>query len=242
MIEPATRIWILVATALVLLMTPGVAFFYSGLVKRRNVINTMQMCIICFAFIPLLWFVCGYSVAFSAHNAFFGGFDFSFLKNISWASGDALSKEDSFGFFVFQMAFAILTPALISGAVVGRMRFKAFVIFIVLWSLLIYCPLAHMVWGPDGFISSTLGAVDFAGGMVVHISAGVSALVAALILGRRDIHTEDCKTPHNIPHVMLGAALLWFGWFGFNAGSSLAADQFADIAFINTILGASIKA
>ena len=231
--------WLLLSSAWVLLMTPGVAFFYSGLVSTRSVINTINMSFICLAVIPLLWALIGFSLAFSAGNIFIGSFHWMGLKGISIATHNKTSDVPEYAFVVFQMMFAVIAPALISGAIVGRMKFKAYVIFIILWSLLIYTPIAHWVWGPDGWIAR-LGAIDFAGGTVVHINAGFAALVAALILGPQLTSNEHIhEVPHNIPFVILGSSLLWFGWYGFNAGSALAANGLASLSFVTTTLAAS---
>lgn len=233
--------WILICSALVLLMTPGLAFFYAGLVRERQVINTMKMSVAALGLVGVAWALLGYSLAFSPGHALLGGLQWAGLRGVG-AEPSPLFGEGvpHLAFMVFQMMFAIITPALISGAVVGRMKFRAYAVFIVAWSLLVYCPLAHWVWGPGGWIGG-LGALDFAGGTVVHVSAGVSALVAAVALGpgRRRSEAEAPDDPHNVPMVVLGASLLWFGWFGFNAGSALAADGLAALAFVNTMLGAA---
>ena len=227
--------WMLAASALVLLMTPGLAFFYGGLVRGKTVLNTMMMSFIAIGLVSVLWVVLGYSLAFGANgNAglapYVGG-----LGNVGLAglAGTVNGTIPSYVFMIFQAMFAIITPALISGAVVDRMKFGAFALFIALWSLLIYAPLAHWVWSADGWLFK-LGALDFAGGTVVHISAGVSALVAALVLGPRLASSKRAAVPHNVPFVLLGAGLLWFGWFGFNAGSALGANQTAALAFVTT--------
>ena len=241
--------WLLTSCALVLLMTPGLAFFYGGLVPERAVLNTMKMCFIALGVIALQWSLVGYSLAFSPGSAWLG--------SLAWAGLDGVGPEPSpeyaptaphLSFMAFQMMFAIITPALISGAVVGRMRFKAYAMFIVLWAFLVYDPLAHWVWGSGGWIRE-LGALDFAGGTVVHISSGISALVAAVVIGPRARPAAAAEHrggdepapagPHNVPFVLLGAALLWFGWFGFNAGSSLAADGLAALAFVTTMLSSA---
>lgn len=229
--------WMLISCGLVMLMTPGLAFFYSGLVPERNALNTIKMSFICLAVIPLLWAFIEYSLVFSNYNQWIGGFGNIGLKNLSGMVSSNPELPQSI-FMLFQMMFAVITPALISGAVVGRMKFSAYFLFVILWSLLVYVPLAHWVWGPDGFLA-LLGAIDFAGGMVVHISAGFSALVAALILGPRIQSSDHINKPHNIPFVVLGASLLWFGWFGFNAGSALTADNVAINAAITTMLATS---
>jgi ammonium transporter, Amt family len=228
--------WLLMSAALVLLMTPGVAFFYSGLVSTRNVINTINMSFICLAVVPILWALIGFSLTFAPRNAFIGGFQWAWLRGLEFTSANAAAPVPEFAFAAFHMMFAVIAPALISGAIVGRMRFKAYVFFIFFWSLLIYTPIAHWVWGPKGWIGA-LGAIDFAGGTVVHINAGFAALVAAMILGPRlQQKQEDSDTPHNIPFVILGSSLLWFGWYGFNAGSALTANGLASLAFVNTSL------
>lgn len=238
--DSSSTAWVLISTALVLLMTPGLAFFYGGLVRPRNVVNTMKMSFIALGVIALAWATLGYSLAFAPGNSWIGGLEYVGLLGVGAAPEPAFSDGiPHVAFMAFQMMFAIITPALISGAVVGRMKFKAYTLFILLWSLIVYAPLAHWVWGPGGWIGE-LGALDFAGGTVVHVSAGVAALVAALILGpRRGAHRPHGERPHNVPFVILGASLLWFGWFGFNAGSALAADGLAAIALVNTMLAAS---
>ncbi len=232
--------WILTSIALVLLMTPGLAFFYCGLVRERQVVNTIKMSFVALGIIALEWALVGYSLAFAEGGPLLGGLAWAGLDGVT-AEPNALYSADipHIAFMAFQMMFAIITPALISGAVVGRMRFKAYLLFILLWGLVVYNPLAHWVWGPGGWIGA-MGALDFAGGTVVHVSAGVSALVAALVLGPRVAsEPRDEEGPHNVPFVVLGASLLWFGWFGFNAGSALAADGLAAHAVVTTMLGAS---
>jgi ammonium transporter, Amt family len=229
--------WVLVSTAMVLLMTPGLAFFYGGLVREKQVINTIKMSFIALAVVALEWAVIGYSLTFSEGSRLLGGLGFFGLSGVGGEPAPAYSAEiPHLAFMAFQMMFAIITPALISGAVVGRMRFRSYTLFILLWSIVVYCPIAHWVWGPGGFIGE-LGALDFAGGTVVHVSAGIAALVAALMVGagRRTGH----ERPHNVPLVILGASLLWFGWFGFNAGSALAADGLAALALVTTMLAAA---
>ena len=231
--------WVLVCTALVLLMTPGLAFFYGGLVREKNVVNTLKMSFVALGLIAIAWAVVGYSLAFAPGTALIGGLEYVGLANVGSAAGPYSGDIPHSVFMLFQMMFAIITPALISGAVVGRMKFKAYAIFIVMWSLVVYAPLAHWVWGDGGWLGA-MGALDFAGGAVVHISAGISALVAALILGpRRRLKPDSDERPHNVPFVVLGASLLWFGWFGFNAGSALAADGLAAVAIVATMLSAA---
>ena len=229
--------WLLIASALVLLMTPGLAFFYGGLVRDTDVINTIKMSFVALAIIAVEWAVVGYSLAFSANSTLIGGFLWAGLTGVGpEPNADYAATVPHLAFMGYQMMFAIITPALISGAIVGRMRFKAYLLFILMWGLLIYNPIAHWVWAVDGWLRS-LGALDFAGGTVVHISAGFSALAAAMILGPRkdDAHSQ----PHNVPFVILGASLLWFGWFGFNAGSALGANGLASLAFVTTMLSAA---
>jgi Amt family ammonium transporter len=230
--------WILISIALVLLMTPGLAFFYGGLVREKQVINTIKMSFIALGVIALEWAVIGYSLAFAEGSGFLGGLSFLGLSGVTAEPNPAYAEGiPHLAFMAFQMMFAIITPALISGAVVGRMKFRSYTLFILMWGLIVYCPIAHWVWGPGGFIRE-MGVLDFAGGTVVHVSAGVSGLVAALILGPRN-RSEGKGRPHNVPFVVLGASLLWFGWFGFNAGSALAADGIAALALVTTMLAAS---
>lgn len=231
--------WILMSIALVLLMTPGLAFFYGGLVREKQVINTMKMSFIALGIVALEWAVIGYSLAFARGSQWIGGLGFLGLAGVGPEANSTYTGEiPHLAFMAFQMMFAIITPALISGAVVGRMKFRAYALFIAMWSLVVYCPLAHWVWGDGGWIGA-LGALDFAGGTVVHVSAGVAALVAALVLGPRQASKHGETPPHNVPFVVLGASLLWFGWFGFNAGSALAADGVAALALVTTMLAAA---
>ncbi|MGQ3891310.1 ammonium transporter [Legionella sp. CNM-4043-24] len=236
MINSGDTAWLLMSSALVFLMTTGIAFFYSGLVSSRNVINTINMCFVCCAVVPIVWAIAGFSLAFSEGNRFIGGFEWLNLRGMVQQTTGSVPQ---YAFVQFQMAFAVIAPALIAGAVVGRMKFKPYVLFVALWSLLIYSPVAHWVWGPGGWIA-TLGAIDFAGGTVVHINAGFAALTAAVILGPRlSKKARKKEAPHNIPFVILGASLLWFGWYGFNAGSALTAGQLASLAFLTTTLAAA---
>ena len=240
--------WVLISSALVLLMTPGLAFFYGGLVRSRNVLNTMMMSLILLALVGVTWTLWGYSLAFDVDKAnlndtgfaqglesFIGGFDWFFLNNVAHDKPDPIGYAATIPhqvFMVYQMMFAIITPALISGAIVERMSFKAYFWFIILWSTFIYSPLAHWVWG-RGWIGA-MGALDFAGGTVVHVSSGVSALVAVWVIGSRKTYPDQPAAPHNLPFVLLGIGLLWFGWFGFNAGSALGAGPLAAVAFVAT--------
>ncbi|MDR0832679.1 MAG: ammonium transporter [Candidatus Symbiothrix sp.] len=239
--------WILAATMLVMLMTiPGLAFFYGGMVRRKNVLSVMMQCIVLTAVITIEWIVYGYSAVFGTSFAdsgfigeFIGGFDKIFLHGIS---KDTLTSGNipEVLFALFQCKFAVITPALIVGAFAERIKFSGFLLFSVLWTILVYNPMAHWVWG--GGWMMRLGALDFAGGTVVHINAGVSALVMAIMLGKRKGYGTRMMIPHNVPHVVLGTALLWLGWFGFNAGSGLAADGLAANAFLVTHLATSVAA
>jgi len=231
--------WVLVSSALVLLMTVGLAFFYGGLVRPKSVLNTMMMSMVALGVISVQWVLVGYSIAFGHGNAWFGGFAWLGFNGVGVDPDSAYAATIPLqAHAMFQGMFAIITPALISGAIVERMRFRAYIVFLVLWATLIYDPLAHWVWGAGGWLQKR-GALDFAGGTVVHISAGVSALVAAWMLGARKDFRRVPLVPHSVPLVLLGAGLLWFGWFGFNAGSALAANGLAALAFVNTNNGAA---
>lgn len=230
-VDGADTAWMLVSTALVLLMTPALAFFYGGLVRSKNALNTMMMSFVALAFVGVGWALLGYTLAFGEGGPFLGGLGHLFLRGVGLeAKGDIPHLL----FMAFQGTFAILTAALLTGALVERMRFPALLLFLTLWGLLVYAPIAHWVWG-GGFLGA-LGALDFAGGTVVHINAGVAALVGALVLGARKDYGRQAILPHNVPFTLLGAALLWFGWFGFNGGSALAANASAALAFANTML------
>jgi Amt family ammonium transporter len=227
----ADTAWMLVSTALVLLMTPALGFFYGGLVRSKNALNTMMMSFIALGFIGVLWAVIGYSLAFTTGNNWIGDTSRLFLRGVGFEPQGTLPH---YLFMCYQGTFAIITAALISGAIVERMRFSAYLIFITLWSLVVYSPVAHWVWG-GGWLAD-LGALDFAGGTVVHVNAGVAALVAAIVVGKREDYPSSSLLPHNVPFVLLGAGLLWFGWFGFNAGSALTAGNSAALAFTTTFL------
>jgi Amt family ammonium transporter len=227
----ADTAWMLVATALVLLMTPALAFFYGGLVRSKNALNTMMMSYASLGFVGVAWAVIGYSLAFAPGGALLGDLSRLFLRGVGLEPQGTIPH---LLFMCYQGTFAIITAALISGAIVERMRFSAYVTFITLWAVLIYSPIAHWVWG-GGWLSR-LGALDFAGGTVVHVNAGVAALVAAVIVGKRRDYPSSGLLPHNVPFTLLGAGLLWFGWFGFNAGSALAANGIAALAFTATML------
>jgi Amt family ammonium transporter len=232
----ADTAWMLISTALVLLMTPALAFFYGGLVRSKNALNTMMMSFISLGFVGVLWAVVGYSLALTPGNNWLGDMSLAFLNGVGLeATGAVLPITIPHALYMaFQATFCIITAALISGAIVERMRFSAYLLFICLWSLVVYAPVAHWVWG-GGWLAD-MGAWDFAGGTVVHVNAGAAALVAALVVGRRSDYGHASILPHNIPTVLLGAGLLWFGWFGFNAGSALAAGPIAGLAFVNTML------
>jgi Amt family ammonium transporter len=223
--------WMLVATALVLLMTPALAFFYGGLVRSKNALNTMMMSFVALGVVGIVWALIGYSLAFAPGNPLVGGLSRALLRNVGL---EAQGSIPHVLFMSYQGTFAIITAALISGAIVERMRFSAYMLFIALWAVVVYAPVAHWVWG-GGWLA-TLGALDFAGGTVVHVNAGVAALVAALVLGPRKDFARQAFLPHNVPFTLLGAGLLWFGWFGFNAGSALAASPSAALAFTTTFL------
>ena len=248
--------WVATATALVMLMTPALGFFYAGLVRKKNLVSTLIQCLIIFAVISMVWALWGYSLVFGPSvGGVIGDFSLVGLNNIGIHTYNSLlaPQVPELLFFAFQLKFAAITPALIIGACAERIKFRSLLIFIVLWSTLIYAPIAHWVWNPDGWLRG-LGAIDFAGGIVVHISAGLSALAAALVLGKRrgcvfwkdQLKALDKKTsdsteskPSNIPYVILGAGILWFGWFGFNGGSALAANDLAVSAIVTTNLAAA---
>ena len=231
--------FMLICSALVLLMTPGLAFFYGGLVRRKNVVNTMMTSIFVIGIAAVMWALFGYSLAFgNDHFGIIGDFSWLGLQGIEGSTTDYVSTIPHLEFAIFQMMFAIITPALITGAVAGRMKFKALFLFIILWSVIVYYPMAHMVWGLGGFLAK-IGSIDFAGGNVVHISSGVSALVLCIVLGKRKGYLRVQYHVHNIPFVVLGASLLLFGWFGFNAGSALQANELAVHAFMTTGLSAA---
>ena len=231
--------FMLICTAFVFFMTPGLAFFYGGLVRRKNVVNTMMACGAIMGLSVVMWTLFGYSLAFGGnHGGIIGDFRWFALNGVGWEPGPYADTIPHLVFVAFQMMFAMITPALITGAVVGRMRFKALFFFIAIWSLIVYYPMAHMVWG-DGEFLAAIGSVDFAGGNVVHISSGVSALVLAICLGQRRGYAKATYRTHNIPFVFLGAAMLWFGWFGFNAGSALKADGLAAHAFMTSSISSA---
>ena len=232
--------WMLTSAALVLMMTgPGLALFYGGLVRKKNVLGTMMHSFILMATVSILWAVVGYSLSFGEGNAFFGDMRYLFLRGVGAdPNPDYAATIPHQTYMIYQLMFAIITPALISGAFAERMKFKAMLVFMTLWSLVVYFPMAHMVWGKGGFLNGVLGGVfpawDFAGGTVVHITSGVSALVCALYLGKRDNYPDESMRPHSVVLSVIGACLLWVGWFGFNAGSAVAAGSLATSAFVAT--------
>ena len=232
--------FILLCAAFVFIMTPGLAFFYGGMVRRKNVGNTMMQCVFIMGVSVVMWILFGYSLSFGGnHGGIIGDFRWFCLNGIGMDdAGPYAATIPHFVYIAFQMMFAMITPALITGSVAGRMKFKALVLFIILWSLIVYYPMAHMVWGEGGFLAE-IGSVDFAGGNVVHITSGVSGLVLALTLGKRRGYDQGVYHVHNTPFVFLGAALLWFGWYGFNAGSALAANGLAAHAFMTTSVSAA---
>ena len=239
--------WVLISAALVLLMTaPGLTLFYGGLVRRKNILGTMMQSFAMMGLITVLWALVGYSLAFGAGNGFIGGFEHIFLRGVSLAPnpnyGGTIPEQT---FMVYQMMFAIITPALITGAFAERVKFSSMAVFLSLWSLLVYCPMAHMIWGVGGMLNTAGGrwpVFDFAGGTVVHITSGVAALVCALYLGKRAGYPQEDMPPHSLVLSFAGAGLLWFGWFGFNAGSALNAGPLATSAFINTQFAAAAGA
>lgn len=239
MIDTGDTGFMMICSALVLLMTPGLAFFYGGMVRRKNVVNTMMTSIFVIGIATVMWILFGYSLAFGTdHFGVIGDLSHLGFVGLTGKVGKYASTIPDLGFAMFQMMFAIITPALITGAVAGRMKFKALFLFIIFWSTIVYYPMAHMVWGIGGFLAK-IGSVDFAGGNVVHISSGVSALVLCLVLGKRKDYGKANYRIHNIPFVVLGASLLLFGWFGFNAGSALKADGLAIHAFATTAISAA---
>ena len=237
-LNQADTAWLMVSCALVMLMTPGLALFYGGMVGSRNVLSSFMHSFIALGIITLQWVVIGYSLAFGSDvgGGFIGGTEFAFLNGVGLEPQEG-STIPHILFMAFQMMFAIITPALISGAIAERMKFSAYIVFIVLWATLVYDPICHWVWGPDGWLG-VRGALDFAGGTVVHLSSGAAALVCAMILGRR----KRPGPPHNLTLTLLGAGMLWFGWFGFNAGSALASNDNAALALVNTHLAAGAAA
>ncbi len=239
MIDPGDTAFMLVSTALVMLMTVGLAFFYGGLVRRKNVLAIMMQSFVAFGIVTAVWVLLGYSLVFGDDiRGIIGSLRFVGLNDVGGAPHPVYAPTvPQLVFMAFQMMFAIITPALITGAFAERMRFSSYLVFIAVWTLVVYVPLAHWVWG-GGFLAQN-GVIDFAGGYVVHMSAGFSALASVFVFRPRTIPKVESMAPHNVPYVALGAGLLWFGWFGFNAGSALAAGALAAYAFVNTMLGGS---
>jgi Amt family ammonium transporter len=238
-VDTGDTAWMLVSTALVMLMTPGLALFYGGMVRAKNVLNMLMQSFIALALVSVLWVIAGYSLSFAKGLPFIGGLSWLGLSGVGQAPytfyGATIPHQV---FMIYQMMFAVITPALISGAIAERMKFSAYVLFMGLWAILVYPPLAHMVWGEGGFLRD-LGALDFAGGTVVHISSGYSALVLCILLGKRRIDNSEDMRPHNLPMTLIGTALLWFGWFGFNAGSAIGSNGLAGSAFLATHVAAA---
>jgi Amt family ammonium transporter len=234
MINTGDTAWLLVSTALVMLMTPGLALFYGGMVRRKNLLSTMMMSFVILCIIGILWILYGYSLSFGTdHLGIIGGFDYIGLRNVGQVPSPIYATTvPHLAFMIYQAMFAIITVALITGAVVERIKFSSLIVFAVVWFTLVYVPVAHWVWGGGWLVK--LGVIDFAGGIVVHITAGVSALALALVLGPRRGYRTEAMEPNNIPLIVIGAALLWFGWFGFNAGSALQANGLASSAFVTT--------
>jgi len=241
MINTGDTAFMLIAAALVMLMTPGLALFYGGLVRTKNVLGTAMQSIVCLGLVSLIWVTFGYSLAFGPDiGGVIGGLKHLFLKGVGFSPGPYANTIPHLLFCTFQLMFAIITPALITGAFAERMKFSAFLVFTALWTIFVYLPICHWIWG-GGWLQK-LGVIDFAGGMVIHINSGVAALCAALIIGKRKGWGQEAFQPHNLPMTVLGAGLLWFGWFGFNAGSALSAGDVACLAFFNSQVAAGIAA
>jgi Amt family ammonium transporter len=242
-INAADVAWVSISAGLVMLMTPALGFFYGGLVRRKNLVSTVVQCFIIFAVACVVWTVWGYSLAFApTHEGVIGGLKYLLLRGVGAAPNVAYAPTiPALSHYFFQMKFAAITPALIVGAIAERIRFRSLLVFIVVWATIVYAPVAHWVWGAGGWLGPQhLGVLDFAGGIVVHLLAGVSALAAALVVGRRTPTPDEVEGPSNVPYVILGAALLWFGWFGFNAGSALAMNAIAVNALVVTNISAAV--
>jgi Amt family ammonium transporter len=243
-IDTGATAWVLISIALVAFMTPGLAFFYGGMVRAKNVLGMLMQNIFAMGLISILWAAVGFSLAFGGTGKYFGNFDFLFMKDLSTISelpgytGDFALVIPILAFFAFQMMFAVITPALITGATADRLKFSAYAIIIGVWAVIVYPTIAHWVFSPNGWLFQ-LGALDFAGGAVSHVNAGVAALAIVLVLGNRKGWPREAMPPHNLPYTILGTGILWFGWFGFNAGSALAANGLAAQALVNTHLGAA---
>jgi Amt family ammonium transporter len=243
-IDTGATAWVLISIALVAFMTPGLAFFYGGMVRAKNVLGMLMQNIFAMGLISILWAAVGFSLAFGGTGKYFGNFDFLFMKDLSTIStlpgytGDFALVIPILAFFAFQMMFAVITPALITGATADRLKFSAYAIIIGVWAVVVYPTVAHWVFSPNGWLFQ-LGALDFAGGAVIHVNAGVAALAIVLVLGNRKGWPREAMPPHNLPFTVLGTGILWFGWFGFNAGSALAANGLAAQALVNTHLAAA---
>ncbi|MFQ5895131.1 MAG: ammonium transporter [Nitrospinota bacterium] len=241
-VDGADTAWLLASSALVMLMTPGLAIFYAGMVRRKNVLSTLMHCIFILGLVTVQWVVLGYSLAFGPDvGGVVGSLRWAFLSGVGLEPSGYAETVPHFAFMVFQLMFAIITPALIAGAFAERLRFSSFAVFTLLWATLVYDPIAHWVWGAGGWLAE-LGALDFAGGTVVHLSSGISALAFALVLGRRIGYPHEPMPPHNLPITVLGASLLWFGWYGFNAGSALTSGALSTLAFTTTHIAAAAAA
>ncbi len=234
-IDPGDTAFVLLSAALVMLMTPGLAMFYGGMVRRKNVLGTIMHSFVAIAIVSLQWILIGYSLSFGPDiEGIIGGLDWIGLRGVGTApNADYAATVPHMAFMIYQAMFAVITPALISGAIAERIKFPAYILFILLWTTIVYDPVAHWVWGTGGWMKS-LGVLDFAGGIVVHITSGISALAAALYMGKRQNYMKEPMPPHNLPLTVLGAGLLWFGWFGFNSGSALAAGGLSTMAFVAT--------
>jgi Amt family ammonium transporter len=234
-IDPGDTAFVLISAALVMLMTPGLAMFYGGMVRRKNVLGTLMHSFVAIALVSIQWIIIGYSLAFGPDiKGFIGGLDWAWLSGVGIAPNPAYAPTSPhMAFMIYQAMFAVITPALISGAIAERMKFSSYLLFVLLWTTIVYDPVAHWVWGTGGWLKG-LGVLDFAGGIVVHITSGISALAAALFIGRRKNYLHEQMPPHNLPMTVLGAGLLWFGWFGFNAGSALSAGGLSVMAFVAT--------
>ncbi len=238
-INSSDTAWLLVSTALVLLMTPGLALFYGGMVRAKNVLSTFMHSFFAMGIVTIAWCTIGYSLAFApTHGGFIGGLDYAFLNGVGLEAREGTTIPHLL-FMAYQLMFAIITPALISGAYAERVKFSSYVVFTIAWSVFVYSPICHWVWGPGGWLLER-GAMDFAGGTVVHLSSGMSALVFAMVLGKRVGYPKRKSPPHNLTMTMLGAGLLWVGWFGFNAGSALASNGLAALALVNTHIAAAV--
>jgi len=232
--DTGNNAWVLTSAALILFMTPGLAFFYGGMVRSKNVLGMLMQNVFAMGLISVLWAVIGFSLAFGGDNSLIGNLDFAGMNDVATSGLPPIGMT----FFAFQMMFAVITPALITGATADRLKFSSYALFIGLWSLLVYSPVAHWVWDAGGWIFD-MGALDFAGGAAIHINAGIAALAVVAVIGQRKGHGSEPMPPHNLPLTVLGTGILWFGWFGFNAGSALAADGVAGQALVNTHLAAA---